>query len=98
MAARRKYITIEECQKCNGDLKDDLKTIKNALIGENMRGGLVQQVNELATTLQDLITDKSDEKKDVDDKKVRSQRWKIAAFTAFAGILGIFLGHFLQLL
>ena len=42
-----KFVTRVECASMMEDVKGDLKAIKNTLIGENMRGGLVSDVQAI---------------------------------------------------
>lgn len=102
MASKRQYITAEECQKCNGEIKEDLKTIKTALIGEDFRGGLVYQITEMKSTLTALIQKTIDStkqaEKDKVDKQKSSTRWKITAITIATAFGGILFGALLDLL
>lgn len=40
-------VTRQECAQISSGVKDELKTIKEALVGRDMRGGLVRDVAEL---------------------------------------------------
>ena len=42
-----KYVTHKECYAISQAIKDELKTIKITLIGEDMRGGLVKDVETI---------------------------------------------------
>lgn len=42
-----KYVTHAECSTIMNGVKAELKTIKTTLIGEDMRGGLVKDVQEI---------------------------------------------------
>lgn len=41
------YITKAECRDQMGSIKDDVKTMRIALVGEDLQGGLVKKVNDL---------------------------------------------------
>lgn len=41
------YITRAECAQISTAIKDELKTIRTALVGNDMRGGLVKDVADL---------------------------------------------------
>jgi hypothetical protein len=41
------YVTRSECQQISTSIREELKTIRIALVGENMRGGLVKDVADL---------------------------------------------------
>jgi F0F1-type ATP synthase assembly protein I len=96
--AKRIFITTEECQRCSSGLKDDLKTIKNALLGEDLNSGLVHQVTELTSTVKNITADKCKEDEEAEKRKERAQRWKLAAFTVAAALIGILLGRLLELI
>jgi len=42
-----KFVTRAECAQISGSIRDELKTIRVALVGEDMRGGLVKDVADL---------------------------------------------------
>jgi hypothetical protein len=94
------------------EMKDDLRLIKSALVGTDMRGGLVNQVNTLADRLGDIVATQ----KLTDDKRCRDQteektlkektkdirddiiaRYKTAFIAVFGTVIGILLNHFLNL-
>jgi hypothetical protein len=94
------------------EMKDDLRLIKSALVGTDMRGGLVNQVNTLADRLGDIVATQ----KLTDDKRSRDQteektlkektkdirddliaRYKIAFIAVLGTVIGILLNHFLNL-
>lgn len=41
------HVTRAECHRTTTAMKDDLKTIRTALVGEDMRGGIVKDVADL---------------------------------------------------
>ena len=50
------YVTKPECAQISASIKEELKTIRTALVGEDMRGGIVKDVADLkkerSTTLE----------------------------------------------
>ena len=50
-----KYVTARLCNEkqtnCSANFKDELRTIKKALVGDDMRGGIVKDMEELKTRL-----------------------------------------------
>ena len=50
-----KYITANQCNtkqtNCSADFKDELRTIKKALVGDDMRGGMVKDMGDLKAKL-----------------------------------------------
>jgi hypothetical protein len=41
------YVTTSECKQISGSINNELETIKKALIGDDMRGGLVKDVADI---------------------------------------------------
>jgi len=41
------YVTRDECFQISGEIKNDIKLVKTTLVGEDMRGGLVKDVQEI---------------------------------------------------
>jgi len=50
------YVTRAECFQISGDIKKDLNTIKLTLVGEDMRGGLVKDLQEIKAATSVLKT------------------------------------------
>jgi len=50
-----KYVTSLQCiskqTNCSSDFKDELRTIKKALVGDDMRGGIVKDMGDLKSKL-----------------------------------------------
>ena len=50
-----KYVTSIQCdskqKNCSSDFKDEMRTIKKALVGDDLRGGIVKDMSELKTRL-----------------------------------------------
>lgn len=100
-----------ECDKRLNEMKDDIRLIKSALVGTDMRGGLVNQVLVLTDKLNDLITSRQISDKITADDKVAAKldtnrakdkrdekiiRYKLLLISAVATILGVVLGHLLD--
>lgn len=43
------YVTVDECLRITGAFRDDLGVIKKALVGPDLRGGLVADVSAIKT-------------------------------------------------
>jgi hypothetical protein len=60
MAKKRRdnpsFVTHEECMQISGDIKSDLNTIKKTLVGDDMRGGLVKDVQEIKSATSAIKT------------------------------------------
>lgn len=75
------YVTEEICAKRVSEMKTDLATIKKALIGEDMRGGIVKDLADL------ILKFNANE-----ESKETSLRWKLIVFSAVSALLGTVLG------
>ena len=96
MAQRRKFISVEECAKCNNEIKDDLRTIKNALIGENMRGGIVNQITNLENKISDIAAARACDEKEMEKKDDVKVRWKLATVGALVALAMFVAGRLLD--
>ena len=45
------FVTKVECQQITSAFREDLGTVKMALVGDDMRGGIVRDVSEIRSTL-----------------------------------------------
>jgi hypothetical protein len=45
------FVTKVECQQITATFREDMGTVKKALVGEDMRGGLVKDVSEIRVSL-----------------------------------------------
>jgi len=41
------FVTRDECFQISGEIKNDLQLVKKTLVGDDMRGGLVKDVQEI---------------------------------------------------
>jgi hypothetical protein len=117
--SKRHSITQGECTARHketdariSEMKDDLRLIKSALVGTDLRGGLVNQVNTLADRLGDIVvtqkvTDDRRTKLQTEEKTLKEKtkdmrddiiaRYKIAVIGILGTLIGIILNHFLNL-
>ena len=55
MSPRKKnsprYVTADECARVSGDIRRELSILKKALVGDDMRGGIVKDVQDIKNTL-----------------------------------------------
>jgi hypothetical protein len=81
-----------------GPLKDTLMDVKNALVGKDMRSGLVQQVNDLDNKVDNLINQSNAQKEERKKREQENFRLKLAAvsfgFTLLGFILELVFNHF----
>lgn len=86
------YVSRQECDGAMEPLRSTLETVKNALVGENMSGGLVQQVNNLNIRVANLITQGNEQKLQNKEKQEKNLKWKLAA----VGFAAIVIGYLLE--
>lgn len=55
------FVTRAECNQTSTDVKGELKTIREALVGPDMQGGLVQKVGTLQNTVDNLKKEREKE-------------------------------------
>ncbi len=55
------YVTKVDCAEITSGVKGELKTIRIALVGEDMQGGLVQKVGTLQNTVDNLKKERENE-------------------------------------
>jgi hypothetical protein len=50
------YVTRDECFQISGEIRKDISTIKKTLVGEDMRGGIVKDVQEIKSATSAIKT------------------------------------------
>lgn len=95
MSSRKKHdgsgVTRQECFEAMDPIKSTLIDVKNALIGKDLRSGLVQQVNNLDNKVTNIITQWETEKKENEKKHQENLKLKLAILSLAATFLGFFL-------
>jgi len=95
MPGRKKYdggcVTRQECVEAMEPLRNTLETVKNALVGQNLTGGLVKQMSDLSNKVTNLITQREEEKSEKKEKHEETLKWKMAALGLAASFLGFLL-------
>ena len=87
--SKKQYVSLIECQSINTDIKADLKILKHALVGEDLRGGMVKDIGDLKSKVDSLtsnrLTDNNSRKQEAANAFIKSDlhlKWKIALFTS----------------
>lgn len=76
------YVTRAECAKTVTKFDGELKTIKKALVGEDLRAGIVKDIGDIKNGL---------EAERVERKKMAEQKWKPKDYvTLLAAIFALF--------
>lgn len=89
-----KYVTLDDCARFRAEIRGELQTIKNALVGEDLRGGIVKDLATLRSTLESL-------QKSLDDMKGSRLSGKekaaiiSAVIMALGSIIATILSHLL---
>jgi len=91
------YVTKTQCRQEMRPLRDDVRTIKDALLGKDLRSGLVLQVTEFKNKLEQVIKQKQDEqetfKEEQRQHKQTIARLKIATVAFGFTLVGIIINH-----
>lgn len=45
------FVTTDDCARFRHEIRDELKVLKSALVGEDLRGGLVKDMSDIKATL-----------------------------------------------
>lgn len=48
---KRSYVTADDCSRFRTEIKSELSVLRNALVGEDLRGGLVKDVSDIKAVL-----------------------------------------------
>ena len=51
------FVTRAECSRISGEIRNELNTIKTALVGEDMRGGLLKDMRDMKSCIEGLKRD-----------------------------------------
>ena len=82
-----KYVTHAQCARQVASFNGELKIIKTALVGEDLRGGLVKDVAGIKA------------KVDSEAKKEElSMKWKVSIALGFLGTVGLIIAELIRLI
>jgi hypothetical protein len=92
------FVTRGECTAINTDMKADLKLIKVAVVGADMRGGMVRDIADLRNKVDGIVSNRigdnnrRKEERAADTAKAElSMKWKItlvvAAFSSATAVI-----------
>jgi len=91
-----RFVTHIECQNISEDVKEDLKTLKKALVGEDLRGGMRKDFTEMRSQVDKLLANNKETKVLDKEKRVTILKLKIAALGFAFVLLGIFIEYILN--
>jgi hypothetical protein len=76
-----RYVTRAECAQISGQISSELAAVKKALVGEDMRSGVVKDIADLKNDVKSI-------KQYVNDERTRGRDWRLLGFSALASIIG----------
>lgn len=83
------YVTRAECARISSEVREDLEILKTALVGKDLRGGIVADISAVKAQVEELAKVQADMVAKEREKRETYLRWKIAAFSFLATIIGI---------
>ena len=96
------FVTRAECSRISGEIKNELNTIKVALVGKDMRGGLLKDMRDMKSCVESLKRDIGSVKDYIDDQKRKGRDWRLLGFailgSAISGIMIALVNYWLSLL
>lgn len=93
MARKNKhYVTRSECAEISGRIRDELKVLKVALVGEDMRGGMSREISDIKAGLKEV-------RQYIDNQKTKGRDWRMLGLAILgsitSGAIMFILNHFL---
>jgi hypothetical protein len=76
-----KYVTRAECFQISGRISSELAALKKALVGEDMRSGVVKDIADLKSDVKEI-------KSYIDNQKTKGRDWRLLGFSILASITG----------
>ncbi|GAI13857.1 unnamed protein product, partial [marine sediment metagenome] len=80
-------VTRVECNRISGETRRELTIIKNALVGEDLRHGLVKEVGDIKRDTRNLKKILNSEQEEVDEKQKLAMKYKITIVGALVSSL-----------
>jgi len=74
------YITRTECARISGQIREELSIVKKALVGEDMRGGIVREIRDMKSDLRDV-------KEYINGEKTKGRDWRLLGFAVLGSII-----------
>jgi len=74
------YVTKVECAEISGQIRNEISIIKKALVGEDLRGGLVKDVSSMKNDLKDM-------KKYINNQKTKGRDWRLLGFAVLGSVI-----------
>jgi len=74
------YVTRSECAKVSGQIRNEILVVKKALVGEDMRGGIVKEIRDIKSDIEAV-------KKYVNDEKAKGRDWRMLGFAILGSVI-----------
>jgi hypothetical protein len=84
-----RYMTRRECKAAMAEVGSDIADIKRALVGDDMRGGMVKDIERLNMKVDQIVENGKNSTKFLN-------RWKLAIFGAAISLTVAIVGVFLR--
>lgn len=80
------YVTRSECTQISSQIRDELKVVKIALVGEDMRGGMSKELEYIKNDFKSL-------KEYIGNQKTKGRDWRLLGFAVMGSVVsGIIIG------
>ena len=83
------YMTRSECLSQRRPIRADITTIKKALVGEDLRGGIVKDCSDMKKDLKAVKKSINDANNKKEKKQELSLKWKLGLTVALIGAFSL---------
>jgi hypothetical protein len=81
-------VTRGECNSIMNPMLEDIRTIRNCLIGLDLKGGLVKDIEEMKSEMKSAHKESEEDKKAAKLKNIFNNKVKLALFSLVCGLVG----------
>ncbi len=74
-----RYVTRAECAQISNQIREELKSLKAAVVGENLRGGISKEIHEIKSDLKEI-------KEYINSEKTKGRDWRMLGFAVLGSI------------
>ena len=73
----KQYVTRDQCEQTVSSIRSDLSILKIALVGEDLRGGIVADLAKAVSTISNIAVEQSRVKTEKTEKEELGSKWKL---------------------